>query len=323
MGRCGARVRRKSRLSEPATSENVEGRGRGTLLCLFAVLIWGAQFPIGKSALAVMDGFHASLIRYVIAAVILIALLAWTEGREGFRYYGRFGRVSLAGLLGFTLSGLCIFAGLTLTRPEHAAILIALQPALATLAAWAFWKRRPTRFALVAIAFAFIGVVLVVTKGDPRVATTRQELLGDLIVFVGGSLWVSYTMLSEAIRGWSTVRYTTLTVVPGTIGIVLITLALDLAGVIQPPTITQSLSVWPQLLYLGFGSLVLSMLAWTAGLRRIGAVNATLFTSLVPVVAFVIRAGQGVEFSAIEITGAMIVVGALIANNLHARRLAS
>jgi drug/metabolite transporter (DMT)-like permease len=325
VGRCGARLRGESRLSEPPGAlDRKGGAGTGNLLCFLTVLTWGAQFPIGKSALAVLDGFHASALRYLIAAVVLAALLAWTEGRAAFSFYGRGPRVALAGLVGFTISGLFIFTGLMLTLPEHAAILIATQPSLATLAAWVFWKRRPSVFALACIVVAFVGVVMVVTKGEFGASSVASKplsgYLGDLLIMCGAIAWVAYTMLSETIRGWSAIRYTTLALLPGTLGIVIITLALDLVGVIQPPTLDAVMSVWPQLLYLGIVSLVISMIAWIAGLKRIGAVNATLYSSLVPVVAFTIRSMQGVAFTALEIAGAALVIGALVAQNLHARR---
>jgi drug/metabolite transporter (DMT)-like permease len=303
----------------PATRS---GYGAGAALCLLTVLIWGAQFPIGKSALAVMDGVHATVIRYVIATVLMIALLALTEGRDAFRYYGRFGRVATAGALGFTLSGLLIFIGLELTRPEIAAIIVALQPAMTALGTWAIYGRRPKRFTLACMALAFVGVVMVVTKGSLDFAAGGRELAGDALVLAGGVMWVSYTILSERIGGWSAVRYTTLALLPGTAGILVIALVANLAGWIRPPTAAQAWSVAPQLAYLGTMGLVVSMVAWTAGIARIGAVNAMLFASLVPVVAFAIRALQGVRFSPIEIAGAVLVVGALVASNLYARRLA-
>ena len=292
---------------------------QGTLLCLLTVMLWGAQFPIGKMAMTAMDGFHASAIRYVIATVVLALLLLWREGAKSFRYFGRFRRVATAGVVGFTFSGLFVFCGLQITRPEHAAIIASLQPTIAVLAAWIIWKRRPSVFSIVCIVVAFVGVVAVVTQGEWQLAVSSRELFGDFLVLIGGTMWVAYTMLSERIRGWSAIRYTTLAMIPGTVVIVAITGLLVAVGAIHPPSVAQVSSVWPQLLYLGIFGLVISMIAWIAGLKRVGAVNATLFTSLIPVVAFAVRAAQGATFSAIEIGGAVVVIAALVANNLHLR----
>jgi drug/metabolite transporter (DMT)-like permease len=62
------------------------------------------------------------------------------------------------------------------------------------------------------------------------------------------------------------------------------------------------------------------MLAWNYGTQRIGPLNSTLLTNLMPVITFSYRALQGNTFLAIEIAGAAVVVLALIANNLYLRR---
>lgn len=295
----------------------------GIALCLFTVLLWGAQFPIGKDAVVVLDGFHTTALRYIIGVVTLLGFLIWREGAGACRYYGRFRPVALAGVTGFTLSGLLVYAGLALTRPEHAAIIVSLQPVMATLASWWRTGQRPPRFRLGCVIVAFAGVVLVITRGDLALSAGGRELAGDALIFCGAMLWVTYTMLSERIGGWSSLRYTTLALVPGTLGILLVTLVLDLAGWLTVPSAAAIGSVAGELAFLGLGGVGLSMVTWTSALRTVGAVNAMLFTSLIPVIALVIRAAQGVRFDAIELIGAALVVGALVASNLQMRREAA
>ena len=42
---------------------------------------------------------------------------------------------------------------------------------------------------------------------------------GDLLVLLGTMCWVAYTMAMENFRGWSALRFTTLTMIPGTLAI--------------------------------------------------------------------------------------------------------
>ena len=63
-----------------------------------------------------------------------------------------------------------------------------------------------------------------------------------------------------------------------------------------------------------------AMFLWTVGSRRIGPLNATLLLNLMPVVPFAFRALEGARFLPVEIAGATMVVGALVANNLYLRR---
>jgi len=282
-------------------------------------VLWGTQFPIGKAAMVSIDPVHITTIRYGLAGIVLAAWLALAEGRRGFDYRGRFGLMSLAGILGFAVSGFCVFVGLSLTRPEAAAIVTALQPSMTAIADWILRGRRPSRFTLACVAAAFVGVVLVVTRGDPHAALSGGDLKGTLLVLVGSIMWVVYTMMSERLSSGSALRYTTLTLVPAAFVIVAMTIVADLAGWAEVPPIEALAEHSVSLVYLGIGGIVIAMTMWNVGLRRIGALNAMLFMSFVPVVTFIIRVIQGVRFEAIEIAGVTIVVGALIANNLYLR----
>jgi len=79
-------------------------------------------------------------------------------------------------------------------------------------------------------------------------------------------------------------------------------------------------SVWWQLAYLTVGGIVVSMICWNYGNQRIGALNTMLLLNSVPVVTFAVRVAQGHRFQAIELAGALVVVAALVANNIYLRR---
>lgn len=293
----------------------------GVALAMTAVIVWGAQFPIAKSAFAFVDPYHVSAIRYVLGTLLLLPVAAALQGRQALRYYGRFWPASLIGLVGMTGSPLLVFVGLALTGPEHTAIIIALQPSMTAIADWLVRGRRPAPFTLGCIAIAFAGVVLVVTRGGTALAAVRDEWLGDFFVLTGALCWVVYTMGTELFRGWSTLKLTVLTLIPGSIGLVLATAALVLAGVAEVPTASDVRAVAAHLAFLSVIGVAASFICWNAGIRRIGALNGMLLLNLVPVVTFTIGFLQGQRFVASELAGAAIVIGALAANNLYLRRV--
>lgn len=291
----------------------------GAAFALLAVLFWGAQFPIAKSAFAAVDPFHVSAIRYGVATLLLVPIVAALEGPTALRYYGRAWPAATIALIGMAGSPLLVFAGLALTRPEHAAIIVALQPSMTAIADWALHGRRPARFTLGCILTAFAGVVLVVTRGNPALGLGRQEIVGDCLVLVGAACWVVYTMGTERFRGWSALKLTVLTLIPGSIGLVVATAVLVQLGVARVPTAGEVASVAPQLAFLALGGVAAAMILWNAGIQRIGALNAMLMQNLMPVVVFAIGFAQGARFLAVELLGAALVIGALVANNLYLR----
>jgi drug/metabolite transporter (DMT)-like permease len=295
----------------------------GAALALVAVLIWGAQLPVAKSAFAAVDPYHVTAIRYGVATMLLVAFVLWRDGAGALRYYGRGVPAGVLGVAGMTGSPMLVFAGLAITRPEHAAIIVSLQPSMTAIADWWLHGRRPTRFTLGCIATAFVGVVLVVTKGEPALALGRGELLGDALVLAGAACWVIYTMGTESFRGWSSLKFTVLTLIPGSIGLVVVTAVLVQLGLARVPGWAEVRSVGLELAFLALCGVLLSMICWNAGTRRIGVLNAMLLLNLVPVIVFAIGFAQGRRFEAVELAGAGLVVGALAANNLYLRRKAA
>ena len=57
-------------------------------------------------------------------------------------------------------------------------------------------------------------------------------------------------------------------------------------------------------MYLSLIGVLVAMLAWNAGLARIGALNAMLLLCLFPVITFAVRYAQGQRFTALELGGA-------------------
>jgi drug/metabolite transporter (DMT)-like permease len=286
---------------------------------LAAVLIWGAQFPVAKQAFAALDPIHLSAIRYVVATVLLAAWMFVAQGRGVLRTEGRLRAVALLGLIGMTASPALVFGGLLFTRPEHAAVIIALQPSMTALAEWALRGRRPAAFTLACVAVAFFGVVTVVTRGEYVLQAGAGVLAGDLMVLAGAICWVIYTMGTESLRGWPTLKITLLTLIAGTVGLVVLCAVLVAADVLVVPTPGALASVWMEITFLTFGGVLFAMIFWNWGNRIIGALNTMLLLNFVPVVTFAIRHVQGERFGAAEIGGAALVIGALIANNVYLR----
>jgi len=293
----------------------------GLSAALFAVVLWGVQLPIAKDAFVTVDPFFLTASRYVVATICLIAVLVWREGAQALRYEGRLWRASALGTVGMCASPMLVFLGMAMSRAEHAVVLVAMQPAITAIALWFMHGRRPASMTLGCLVLAFVGVVLVVTKGSPTVAASPRELFGDLLVLVGAACWVYYTIGTVHMTGWSTWRITVLTMTPGAIACVLVDLALILAGTAHWPNLDALASVAFEICYLTFGGVLTAMLAWNFGTRRIGALNAALLINFMPVATFTYRVVQGQRFLPIEIFGALLVVAALVANNLYLRAL--
>jgi drug/metabolite transporter (DMT)-like permease len=173
------------------------------------------------------------------------------------------------------------------------------------------------------VAAAIGGVVLVVTKGSFTGVFTGGSLLGDLLVFLGAVSWVIYTMAGWHFSGWSPLRMTVLTAIPGALGLFTFNAIAIAAGWSEFPSFDAVWSVKWQLAYFVVFTVVLGVLGFNNGVKYLGALNAMVMLNLIPVIVFGIEAWLGRTYAAVELLGAAVVIGALVANNLFLRRQAA
>ena len=287
---------------------------------LTAALAWGAMFPIAQPALARVDAFHLTTIRYGLASLVFLGLLGAVEGRRAVRVpRGRALELWALGTVGFAGFNLLTYVALEHTRPQDAALIVAMMPVLAVLVAWATGAGRPRRAQLALTALAFAGVALVISHGDPsRLGGASGPW--ELLVLGGVFGWLAYTMGARRFPDLSPLRYTALSATLGTLSIAAITTIVTLAGGADLPSPGDVGAIWWRLLYIAGPAAVLAVLAWNAGVKRLGTPNGSLFINLVPVVTFAIAIAQGYRPGGAEIAGAAITVTALVGANLVGRR---
>jgi len=291
----------------------------GLVWLAIAIGSWGALFSVAKRTLPVLDAFFLGSVRYAFGVLIFIAILWAAEGRRALRYGGRLLPATFFGLFGFCGFNLLVWWGLFHTRPEHAAIIMALQTPMTAVAVWLTQGKRPQPFTIGCIAAAIAGVLLVVTRGSLANVFSGGSLLGDLLVFLGAASWVVYTMAGWHFSGWSPLRMTVLTAIPGAIGLVAVNAAAIGLGFAELPSLAAVWSVRWQLAYFIVFTVVLGVLGFNNGVKYLGALNTMLMLNLIPVIVFAIEAWLGRSYAAIELAGAAVVIGALVANNLFLR----
>jgi drug/metabolite transporter (DMT)-like permease len=295
---------------------------KGLVWLGIAIASWGALFSVAKRTLPVLDAFFLGSVRYAFGVLIFIAILWAVEGRQALRYGGRFAPAAVYGMVGFCGFNLLVWWGLSYTQPEHASIIMALQTPMAAIAVWLTQGKRPHAFTIGCVAAAIGGVLLVVTKGSLSHVFAGGSLFGDVLVFLGAVSWVVYTMAGWHFSGWSPLRMTVLTAIPGTIGLIAFNALAIAAGWSVLPALDVVLSVKWQLMYFIVFTVVLGVLGFNNGVKYLGALNAMLMLNLIPVIVFAIEAWLGRSYAPIELAGAVVVIGALVANNLYLRRRA-
>ena len=292
----------------------------GALFATMTARAWGGQLVVGKSALGSVNAFPLSTVRYAVAASLWLLVLAAVEGRRSLRLDGRGRRLFWLGTLGFAGFNLLAYTGLAHARPQSASLIVALGPLLTALVLWRRTRARPTSTTLVLLGVALAGVALVISGGHPSSLVDGSVGWGDLLVLGGVLSFVLYSLGAAEFAGFSPLRYTALTAALGWLSLAAATAVALAAGLVPAPSGGDLWSVTPQIAYLTIPGAFVAVLTWNAAIGRLGPQNTVLFSNLIPVTTFAIEIARGYRPNAAELLGAGLTIGALVANNLLARR---
>jgi drug/metabolite transporter (DMT)-like permease len=293
----------------------------GGLLAAFTGVVWGGQFVVGKSALARVDSFWLTSVRYALAAALLLALLVAVEGAAALSTRGRTRALLVLGTLGFACFNLLTYTGLEHARPQSASLIVALGPLLVAIVLWARNGITPSRTTLAALVVALFGVALVISRGHPTTLWNGSLGWGDVLVLGGVLSFVLYTIGAADHRELSAIRFTALTAALGWPAIVIATLAGTAADWLTAPSGRELWAVTPQILYLAIPGAVIAVLTWNTAVEKMGPQTTSLFGNLIPVSTFTIEIVRGYRPGALELAGAALTIGALVTDNLLARRV--
>lgn len=298
----------------------------GIGMCMLAVTSWGGMFPVMEHALKIMDPFYLTTIRYGIASLLFLLMLRGAEGPRALSFEGRGRSLWIFGTLGFAGFGFLVFWGQQQISGHEgvvvSAVIMATMPLLAALVTWGATKRRPPFVTLVSLTIAFVGVLLVITHGNLSLLRSMgSRLLADLLILAGGFCWVLYTWGGNRFPDWSPLRYTALSSALGTISLFGVTAIGTLTGKLRIPIGAQIHHVEWDLGYMILIAGFMGVLSWNAGNRLLGTVNGVLFINLVPVVALGVSSALGEPLRPGEVLGSLLVIAALVINNLLQRPL--
>lgn len=293
---------------------------KGVFLLLLTVFAWGVMYPASKSAVdSGIDGYYLTAIRYGLGSLFVAMLLMLFEGRKAFNFEGHFKKLWCIGTVGFAGLNFFTFVGIGFSSAEHATVIFALLPIISILINWVAGGGRPAFSTLCCVFFAFVGIVIVITKLDLK-SLGGGSVFGDVLLLIATFSWGLYTYYITKFTEWTPLRATSLSSIPGTLSILVITALLTYYGVASLPPIDVVKANYAEIFILVVTTA--AIITWNGGVKILGVVNGVLFVNLVPVVTFAIGFIKGNEITLAEVVGASITISALVMNNVMSRRKA-
>jgi drug/metabolite transporter (DMT)-like permease len=273
------------------------------------VLVWGVNFAVVKHALVVFDPLVFNATRFVIASVLVYAVLR-VQGTFGLPERRHLPRVILLGLLGNVAYQVCFILGLDRTRAGSASLILALTPVFTAFLSRMTGHERPGGRTWGGAALSIAGVALV--TGSGLSLDGREALAGSLILVAASLGWALYTVGAQpVVTRYGSVRTTAWTLWVGAVGL-LVVAAPALARQEWGAVDTRA---WGALVFSACFAIALAYLIWYRGVERIGNTRTAIFSNLTPVVAMAAAAvliGEtpspwALVGAAMTLTGVMVV----------------
>ena len=257
---------------------------RGHVLALLAVLIWGMTFIASKVLVGLLDPYWYIVIRFVIAWAALFCLsprpLRLLSRRRELRLIA-------CGLSGVTLYYIFQNVGLIYSTASNTGVITASSPLFTALILW-FFGRRVKLSGLFFLGFALCigGVTVIAFHGGGQGA--GLHLLGDAFARGAAIAWGAYCAIILKNEG-SGLTQAQLTRKIFFWGVLLcIPAALILGEPVPLSTFAQGgLPFWGNLLFVSLGSSALCYLIWGQATELVGAVTASVYLYLIPVVSVI------------------------------------
>ena len=249
------------------------------------ILVWGISFL--NTRVLLDEGLTPTqifVIRFAIAYLSLLVVCRFKVRYTGWRDELLF---VVCGVAGGSAYFIAENTALELTLISDVAVLVSIAPLTTALMGAIFYRdERITLLTCVGMIIAFIGSVMLALKDG---LVWGDSVLGDLLAMLAALVWAFYSMALKRLNR----TYTTL----------FITRKLFFYGVLSAlPLLTlqdnaqfswetfSKTAVWGNLLYLGLVCSMAAYFIWGITVKRIGAVRASNYFYLSPIISMIAAA---------------------------------
>jgi drug/metabolite transporter (DMT)-like permease len=165
------------------------------VLLTVTAFFWSLNWVIGKAVVGTISPIALTLVRWVIAVTAMMPFAYpvirahWPVVRRNWK------AIAWIGFWGTGLHNAFSYVGLNYTTATNGVILNSSIPILIILTGWVVYRDTITRVQAAGVAVSLVGVLVVLSGGDPAVLARFTLNHGDVIVLAGMVFWAVYTVL--------------------------------------------------------------------------------------------------------------------------------
>ena len=243
-------------------------------LLVAANLLWSGNWVIGRAVREVFDPLAINWWRWLVAALVMAPFglrEALRHAAAVRRHAGLFLFLALTGVVGFQS---LVYLGLRSTTAINAVLINAAGPLFILVCSWLLERDKPSRRQLAGMLLSFLGVLIVVSRGELQTLLQLEFHRGDLWILIAMPMWGLYSVLLK--RTPPELRGVAFAFTIAAIGVAML-LPLYVIDVWGEPLRRPSAPEVGAVLYIAVAASVVAFIAWKRGVAVVGA-NAAGFT---------------------------------------------
>lgn len=272
------------------------------LLLLLTSFLWAGNFIVGKWLVGHASPMTLTSLRWLIAILCLLPLV-WVTEKKIKPSRKAILPLALMGITGVAFFNILQFLALEQTSASNVGLISTLNMISIALFSVIFLKERINSFQMAAMGFSFLGVLLVLTKGELHLLWSLHFNKGDLYMLAAVGIWGIYSVCSKWAMANTSAAMATL--YSGVFGLAFL-LPFNITDF---AVVDVNASFVYSILYTGVISTVLCFVLWNLGVQKLGATTSGLFLNFNPVftaiLAFMLL---GEKMTAVQIIGSLIVI---------------
>lgn len=298
-------------LASPTFAPSILIRLLPPVVMVLTPLFFSSNLIFGRSTISEVAPFTLAFLRWSAAAIALAPFI-WMARQNARAYVSAFpGHWLVLGFLGMWVCGAGVYYALQFTTATNGTLIYTTSPLMVIVLQRLFYGRTTSWRELLGILIGFVGVAMIVLKGDLAALTRLDFNRGDLIFIVAALSWAVYSVLLKGPRtsGMPVAALFGLIALAGAMLLAPFALWEWASGAQMPVTA----SAWTGIAGIVVFSSLLAFGGYQYGVARLGAATTSIFMYLLPVYGVGLAVLVLAEpFHAYHAAGILTVLGGLV-----------
>ncbi|MBK8682594.1 MAG: DMT family transporter [Chitinophagales bacterium] len=283
----------------------------GYILALLATLIWSGNFIVARDLNASYSPVSISFFRWLIATVVILPFALPHLKRDFKLLIAQWRLILVLSLTGVTVFNTLIYLAAHTTSAFNLSLFAITAPIYVVFFNWMFYKEIITRNQTIGFIILLVGLLVLLSKGNPEKILELEFNRGDLWMAVAASIFAFYSsLLRKKNPALGNLSFLSSTFILGVFMLIPFFI-IDLMSSSLPLKFTTSSTL--QFIFIGVGPSIISYYLWNKSVVEIGSTKAATIYNTLPIFsAFFAALFLNEQVLAIQIVSSAIIVAGVL-----------